>query len=177
MDGYSVIARDSTIQHRIRVAVFYRSSPHYALEAVQKFGPNFVGFQLAAGEQGWYIIRYYLTPNNTLTIESFVAALKECPRGTKMLVEGDLNVKLGKTELDQKEDVISEVLKMIELKYMLAHFLPRQNPWCRGGRMWSMVCEGREGRSWTDYILGTDRCLFWNVTVRNPTITLTTNLS
>ena len=81
LDGYSVIARDLPIPHRIRVAVFYRSSPHYALEAIQKFGPNFVGFQLAAGEQRCYIIRYYLTPNNTLTIESFVAALKECPRG------------------------------------------------------------------------------------------------
>ena len=31
-----------------------------------------------------------------------------------------------------------------------------------------MVREGREGRSRTDYILGVDHCLFWNVSVWDP---------
>ena len=31
-----------------------------------------------------------------------------------------------------------------------------------------MVREGMVVRSWTDYILGTDRRLFWNVSVRDP---------
>ena len=47
------------------------------MKAVQKFGPNVVSFQMATGEQGWYIIGYYLSPNDTSTIESVVAALKE----------------------------------------------------------------------------------------------------
>ena len=31
-----------------------------------------------------------------------------------------------------------------------------------------MVREGKVVQSWTDYILGTDRCLFWNVSVWDP---------
>ena len=31
-----------------------------------------------------------------------------------------------------------------------------------------MIREGREVRSWTDYIMGTDRHLFGNVSVRDP---------
>ena len=31
-----------------------------------------------------------------------------------------------------------------------------------------MIWEGREVRSQTDYILGTDHRLFWNVSVRDP---------
>ena len=37
-----------------------------------------------------------------------------------------------------------------------------------------MIQEGREVRSRMDYILGTDLCLFGNVSVRDPCITQTT---
>ena len=40
-----------------------------------------------------------------------------------------------------------------------------------------MVRAGREVRSQTDYILGTDHRLFWNVSVRYPGITRTTTWS
>ena len=33
--GYSVVATDAPIQHRGEVAVFYRTAPHFAVEAVQ----------------------------------------------------------------------------------------------------------------------------------------------
>ena len=64
------------------------------MEDVQKFWTNVVGFHLATGERRWYIVRCYLAPNNTLTIESVIAVLKEQPRGAKLLVAEDLNVKL-----------------------------------------------------------------------------------
>ena len=47
--GYSVAATGAPSQHRSGVAMFNRLSPHYVVEAVQKFGPNVVGFQLATG--------------------------------------------------------------------------------------------------------------------------------
>ena len=59
--------------------MFYRLSPHFAVEAVRKFGPNVVRFQLATGARRWYIIGCYLAPDDTSTIESVVAALKERP--------------------------------------------------------------------------------------------------
>ena len=54
--GYSVIATDVPIQHRSGVEIFYWPSPHFAVEAVQQFGPNVVGFQMETGARRWYII-------------------------------------------------------------------------------------------------------------------------
>ena len=51
---------------------------------------------------------------------------------------------------------------------MTTHFLPRKQSWGRELRTWSMVREGWVVRSWTDYLLGTDRSLFRNVSVRDP---------
>ena len=50
------------------------------------------------------------------------------------------------------------------LEYMSEHFFPHRRSWFRDGRAWMMILEGREVR----YILGTDRRLFWNVSVRDP---------
>ena len=48
----------------------------------------------------------YLAPNDTLTIESVVAALKERPMGAGLLVAGDFNANLAETEEDQRgEDI------------------------------------------------------------------------
>ena len=47
--GYSVIATDAPSRHRGGIALFYRSEPHFVVEAVEKFGPNVLGFQLATG--------------------------------------------------------------------------------------------------------------------------------
>ena len=49
---------------------------------------------------------FYLAPDDTLAIESAVAALKERPRGAKLLVAGDFNVKLSETEGNRKEENI-----------------------------------------------------------------------
>ena len=51
---------------------------------------------------------------------------------------------------------------------MTAHFLLRKRPWGRERRTWSMLREGRVVRSRTDYLLGTDRSLFRNVSVQDP---------
>ena len=44
--GYSVVATDASSRHRGGVTVFHRPAPHFAVEAVQQFGPNVIGFQL-----------------------------------------------------------------------------------------------------------------------------------
>ena len=54
-DEYSVVATDAPILHCGGVAVFYRPSPRYVVEAVHQFGPKFVSFQLATEERRWYI--------------------------------------------------------------------------------------------------------------------------
>ena len=50
--GYSVIAMDVSSQHRGGITLFYRSEPHFVVEAVEKFRTNVLGFQLAMGRNG-----------------------------------------------------------------------------------------------------------------------------
>ena len=165
---YSVIAMNAPIQHQSGVEVFFRLLPRYAVEDIQKFGRNIFGFQITTIQRRWYIIRCYLAPNNISTIKSVVTALKKRPWRLELLVVGGLNANLDHTEVDWREGKITAALTTAVLEDMLAHFLPERRPWCWEGRTWSMVRLGREVRSWTDYILGTDCCLVRNVAAWDP---------
>ena len=67
-DGYSVVATDALSRHRGGVAIFHWPEPHFVVEAVQQFGPNIIGFQLATGARRCYIVGCYLAPDNTSLI-------------------------------------------------------------------------------------------------------------
>ena len=58
--GYSVVAKDAPSRHRGGDSIFYCPAPHFAVEAVRKFGPNVIGFQVATGVCRWYIVGCYL---------------------------------------------------------------------------------------------------------------------
>ena len=166
--GYSVVATDAPSRHRGSIAIFHRPSLHFAVESVQKFGPNVIWFQLATGEWRWYIVGCYLAPNNTSMIERAVEALRERPKGAELLVAGDLNINLTAPDGDWREEDIATTIATEGLEDMALHFLPRQCRWCWYRRTWGMLPKGREVRSWTYYILGTDRCISGNVSVRDP---------
>ena len=89
--GYSVVTTESPSRYCGGVAIFHRPAPHFAVEAVRKYGPNVIGLQLATGARRWYIVGCYLAPNNTSTIERVVEALRARPKGAELLVVGDLN--------------------------------------------------------------------------------------
>ena len=74
--GYSLVATDAPSQHHGGVAIFYRSEPHFVVEAVDNFGPNVIGFQLATGEWRWYIVGVYIAPDNTETMERVIEAIR-----------------------------------------------------------------------------------------------------
>ena len=80
------------------------------MEAFQKFRPNVVGFQLATGERRWFTVGCYLAPNDTSTIDSVVAELKELPRGAELLVAGDFNVNLEEPEGDWRGEDIAAAM-------------------------------------------------------------------
>ena len=86
----------------------------------------------------------YLDPDNTSAIESVVVALKGCPRGAELLMAGYFNVNLAEPEGDRRGEDITAAMAMEGLEDMLAHFLPCRRSWCRDGRTWSMIWEGRE---------------------------------
>ena len=89
--GYRVIATEAPSRHRGGVALFYRTSSLFAVEAVRDYGPNVLSFEVATGGRRWYIIGCYLAPDDARTIERVVTALGDQPRGTALLVAGDFN--------------------------------------------------------------------------------------
>ena len=122
--GYSVVAMDMPSQHRGGVSVFHRPAPYFAVEAVHNFDPNVVGFQLATGMRKWFIVGCYLAPDDTLTIESVVDALKERPMGAELPVAGDFNAKLAEPEGDRRGEDIAVAMSTEGLEDMSSHFLP-----------------------------------------------------
>ena len=89
-------------------------------------------------------------------------------RGAALLVAGDLNRTLTEPENNQRGADITAALTGEVLKDMATYFLLRQRKWGSERRTWIMAWEGKLVRSRTDYILGTDHCLFWNVSVWDP---------
>ena len=100
--GYHVVATDTPSRHRGRVTLFYRPSPLFAVEAVREYGSNVISFEVATGARRWYIIRCYLAPNETETIDRVVTALGDRPKGTTLVVAGDLNTDLEDSESDRR---------------------------------------------------------------------------
>ena len=68
----------------------------------------------------------YFAPDDSSTIESVVAALKERPRGSKLLVTGYFNANLTDPEGYRRGEDIAAALAKEGLEDMLAHFLPRR---------------------------------------------------
>ena len=90
--SYNVIATDTPSRHRGGVALFYRSTPHFVVEAVERCGPNVMGFEVATGERKWYIVGAYVAPEDEVTMETVVAAIGRKPPGAELMVVGDFNV-------------------------------------------------------------------------------------
>ena len=67
--GYRVVATDAPSRHRGGVALFYRLSPLFEVEAVREYGPNVLSFKVTTGARRWYIIGCYLAPDDAQTIE------------------------------------------------------------------------------------------------------------
>ena len=135
---------------------------------MRKFRLNVIGFQLATGGRRWYIVGCYLAPNDTSTIERVVEALRERPKGTELLVAGDLNINPADPEGDRREEEIATTIATEGLEDMAPHFLLQKCRWCWYRRTWGMLWKGREVRSRIDYILGTDHRLFGSVSVQDP---------
>ena len=165
--GYKVVATEAPIAHSGGVSIFYRAAEHFSVEAIQTHRANVVRFQLAPGDRRWYIVGCYLAPDNASTIEDVVAAIGKRPRGDMLVVVGDLNTDLAAPEVRKWDEGISAALAEEGLEDTSGHFLPRHNTWLKDGHTWAMHLGGQEVRSRTNYILGTDSCLFQNITVRD----------
>ena len=76
---HSIVTMDALSRHRYGAVVFYWTSLRYAVESVQRFRPNVVGFHLATGGWQCYVIGCSVSPDNTPTIDSVVQASRSAP--------------------------------------------------------------------------------------------------
>ena len=137
--GFRVVAMDAPSRHCGGIALFYREGADFAVEEVRPYGPNVISFELVTGRRRWYIIRCYIAPDDAQTIERVVTALVDQPRGTALIVAGDVNTDLGEMASDGRGTEIAAAITEAGLKDMTAHFLPRKRKWGRERRTWSMV--------------------------------------
>ena len=67
----------------------------------------------------------YLAPDDILTIESVVEALREQSKVLELLVAGDLNINLAALEGDRREEDSGTTITTDGQEDMAPHFLPR----------------------------------------------------
>ena len=154
--GYRVVATDDPRRHRGGIALFYREGADFAVEEVRPYGANYISFEVVTRRRRWYIIGCCIAPDDARTIERVVTALGDQPRGTALIVAGDLNTDLGEMANDGRGSEIAAAITKAGLKDMTAQFLPRKRKWGRERRTWSMVRGGRP------YSLG--RTTSWQLT-------------
>ena len=116
---------------------------------MRPYGPNFISFEVVTGRRQWYIIRCYLAPDDAQTIERVVTALGDQPRGTALIVAGDLNTDLRDMACNGRGTEIAAAITEAGIEDMTAQFLPRRRRWGRERRTWAMVRGGKTIRSWT----------------------------
>ena len=79
--GYKVIAMDALSQHCGGVALFYRLTPRFVVEAVERCGPNVMVCQVATGAKRWHIVGAYIAPEDKVTMETVINAIGRKPPG------------------------------------------------------------------------------------------------
>ena len=147
------------------VVIFYREVEHFAIKEIRLHGVNVISFQLVKGRKGWHAVGCYIVPIGASAIEDVTAAIRDQPLGAELLVSGDLNANLAEPEGTPQGETIVDDLVVVGLMDMGIHFLPWRKPWLQDGCKYSMQRDGREVRSRTDYILGTDHRLFRDLAV------------
>ena len=110
----------------------------------------------------------YLAPFKNTTIWYVVAAMVEWPRGAELIFLGELNVDLERTGGQRIDKEVAVAVVTMGHMYISTQFLPRRRAWNGYQWTWAVVKQGREMRSRTDYILGSDRQIFQNVAVQEP---------
>ena len=99
--GYKVIATDAPIRHRSGVALFYRLTPHFVVEAVERCGPNVMVCQVATGERRWHIVGAYIAPEDELRFGTY-----NIRNGRKGGMESELQ---GMSQANMDQGILQEM--------------------------------------------------------------------
>ena len=91
---FCVVVSDTPSRHHGGVALFYKESPRFVVEAHKHHSPNVIRFHMVMGRRHWHMVGCYFAPRNNSTLESVVTAIVHRPRGVELLIFGDFNADL-----------------------------------------------------------------------------------
>ena len=132
-EGYAILAAAADSDRRGGVALLVRENDNFSVENEKVRGPNVISFELITGkDERWYAVGCYLPPTDVegrarRTVE---AALAAQPRGTRLLLMGDLNADLD-CPRDRQEEILASDLAGRGLRCMTGHFVTRRRRRCR----------------------------------------------
>ena len=111
-------------------------------------------FQLATGDERFYVIGIYIPPDCNKGVDVLRRAWDVCPQGCKPIVLGDLNINFGFPR-DKREEVIVDLLDEINLIDTLRRFLLRTPQGARTRARWKWSQKRRGMRHYTqpDYVM------------------------
>ena len=139
----------------------WRAATGCQVENTASFGPNVVSFLLILGARQWYIVGAYMPPNDGPRMHCVEQALQAVPKGLELILMGSLNARLGDPRDEREEELVMALVDR-GLVNMTDYFLPRIQYWGAGGWIWSMQRDERQVTGRGDYILSTDRRIFFN---------------
>ena len=131
------------------------------MDNTASFVLNVVSFLLTSGSRRWYVVGAYVPPNNRSSVHHMEQALKAAPTGLELILMGYLNAPLGEP-CDEREEDLETALADRGLVNIIDHFLSQRRYWGAGGWAWIMQRDGRQVTGRGDYILSTDRRIFFN---------------
>jgi hypothetical protein len=157
--GYNIRTSSAPSAHQGGVALVWRDTPSFSIEALHFPSPNLLV---------WLLMGVYLTPNEPVDdICDIMVQTRNKHPNLDCIVTGDLNVDLQQTNPSPRDQTILDTLDFLGVSDMRPHFRQRHN--FRGGYTWQQYREGRWIRSVCDYVLaGCSRKHFQRIRISNP---------
>ncbi|HEY9815724.1 MAG TPA: endonuclease/exonuclease/phosphatase family protein, partial [Candidatus Obscuribacterales bacterium] len=167
--GYSVAATRAVSPHQGGVALIYKDSAYWQIESLRKHGPNVISCELVSGFQRRPLVGAYIPPsgNYRLTLAAIDQAMDRFTPEERLraILLGDLNVNLASPQGARAVE-IATALDTHGLEDLVPHFYQRSR--FGYGTTWRQCRNGQWINSRCDYILGTDRRIWQNVSIRDP---------
>ena len=167
--GYTVVATDAPSAHQGGIALCVRENDIFEVEETKIWHPNVLSFELVTGVDRYFVVGCYIPPDDLVPLDHIKTAWKECPKGCKPLLVGDMNIDLEYPR-DERDEKVAEQCDFWNLTDMSRQFSQRRRRKTRGRWTWRQQRLGRWVQSHPDYFLAKEgsRRIFRNVALRRP---------
>ena len=114
--GYAIMCSKAVSRHQEGVVLMWtEDKPEFEVELVLfNNGPDIVTFQLATGDERFYLIGIYIPPDCNRGVDDLRRAWDACPQGCKPIILGDLNINF-RFPRDKREELIVNLHNEINL--------------------------------------------------------------